>query len=432
MTDLRAPPPGRTLVEKVLSRASGCPGARAGDIVVATVDFLFTHDGSGPRRWQPHLDRLGVGLWDASRVAIVTDHYVPPADADSAANLVMVRRFAREHEVGAFFDMQGIQHLVLPEHGLIRPGEVIAGGDSHTPMAGAFGAYAAGYGSTDMVGIAVTGSTWIKVPATIRVELEGALPRGVTAKDVMLLLCRELGLENAFLAVDYGGSLVDAMTMHERMVLCNMATELGCETGVVAPDATTFAWLAACGKPVEDEAAALALASDADAAYHSRHRFDVGMLAPQVAAPHSPANVHDVTAHAGVAIDQAYIGACVGAKIDDLRCAAEVLKGRRVAPGVRLLVAPASSKVTQAAAEDGTLATLMAAGATLLPSGCGACAGLGAGVLGPGETCISTTNRNFKGRMGSPQAQVYLASPYAVAAAAVAGAIVDPRSMLDG
>jgi 3-isopropylmalate/(R)-2-methylmalate dehydratase large subunit len=419
-----------TLVEKVIARAAGRAGVTPGEIVTAEVDFAFAHDSSGPRRWRPYLEELGVGLWAPSKVAIVSDHYVPAVDAESAELLKQTRAFVRDYSVGAFFDMVGICHLVLPEHGLIRPGHFIAGGDSHTPMAGAFGAYAAGYGATDMAAIAATGETWLAVPETVRVEWSGAFQPGVTAKDVMLFLCRELGLDNAFQAIEYAGPTVEAMAMPERMVLANMAAELGFETGIVAPDAVTFAYLAERGRPVEDEAAARALASDPDCSYRAVHRFDAAKLAPQIAQPHTPDNVIGADAIGEVAIDQAYIGACVGAKIEDLRMAAEVLAGRRIAPGVRLLIAPASAKTTELAAREGVLATLMAAGAVLLPSGCGACAGMGAGLLAAGETCISSTNRNFKGRMGHNEARVYLGSPYSVAAAAVAGRIVDPRPML--
>jgi 3-isopropylmalate/(R)-2-methylmalate dehydratase large subunit len=421
---------GATLVEKIIARASGRSSVAPGEVVTAKVDLAFAHDSSGPRRWKPMLDELGVGLWDASKIAIVTDHYTPAADVDSAAILKLTREFARDHGVANFFDMVGICHLVLPQHGLIRPGAFIAGGDSHTPMAGAFGAYAAGYGATDMVGIVATGETWLMVPETLRIDWDGAFARGVTAKDVMLRLCRELGLDNAFRAIEFGGEAVDAMPMAERMVLCNMAAELGAETGVVAPDDTTFEYLRAAQRPVTDEAAARALRSDPDARYAASHRFDASRLTPQIAAPHSPDNTRDAGELEDVKIDQAYIGACVGAKLEDLHMAAQILRGRRVASGVRLLVAPASAATTEAAARDGTLATLAGAGAILLSSGCGACAGYGGGVLSAGEVCISSTNRNFKGRMGDGEAQVYLGSPYSVAAAAVAGHITDPRPML--
>ena len=421
---------GMTLVEKIIARAAGRPRVAPGEIVTVKVDFAFAHDSSGPRRWAPMLKALGVGVWDSDRVAIVSDHYTPAVDAESAAILKLTRDFAVEHGIKNFFDMVGISHVVLPEHGLIRPGAVIAGGDSHTPTAGAFGAYAAGYGATDMAAIAATGQTWVSVPETIRVEWSGAFGRGVTAKDVMLFLCRQLGLDNAFKAIEYGGSTVEAMPMSERMVLCNMAAELGCETGVIAPDAVTFDYLRDVGAPVEDETAVRALASDAEAVYDATHRFNAAMLEPQIAAPHTPADSASISAHADEPIHQAYIGACVGAKLDDLRMAAQVLKGRRVAPSVRFLVAPASTRITTQAGAEGVLQVLLEAGAVLMPSGCGACAGMGAGLLSDGETCISSTNRNFRGRMGSKSARVYLGSPYSVAAAAVAGRIVDPRPML--
>ncbi|MCO8029997.1 aconitase/3-isopropylmalate dehydratase large subunit family protein [Brevundimonas diminuta] len=421
---------GSTLVEKIIARAAGVDRVAPGQLVTAQVDLAFAHDSSGPRRWAPMLRDLGVGLWDPQKVAIVSDHYVPAVDAESARILKLAREFAAEHQVGAFFDMVGICHLVLPEHGLIQPGAFVAGGDSHSPTAGAFGAYAAGYGATDMAAIVATGETWLAVPETIRVEWSGRFGAGVAAKDIMLFLCRELGMDNAFKAIEYGGDTVEGLSMAERMVLCNMAAELGCEAGVVAPDRTTFDYLRAAGRPVEDEAAALALASDRDAAYAAVHRFNAATLQPQIAAPHDPSRTQDVTEHAGIKVDQCYIGACVGAKIEDLRMAAAVLKGRKVSPDTRLLIAPASQKTTTTATQDGTLQTLMEAGAVLLPSGCGACAGYGAGVLADGEVCISSTNRNFKGRMGSKEAQVYLGSPYSVAAAAVAGRIADPRQFL--
>ena len=421
---------GSTLVEKIIARAAGVDRVAPGQLVTAQVDLAFAHDSSGPRRWAPMLRELGVGLWDPQKVAIVSDHYVPAVDAESARILKLAREFAAEHQVGAFFDMVGICHLVLPEHGLIRPGAFVAGGDSHSPTAGAFGAYAAGYGATDMAAIVATGETWLAVPETIRVEWSGRFGAGVAAKDIMLFLCRELGMDNAFKAIEYGGDTVEGLSMAERMVLCNMAAELGCEAGVVAPDRTTFDYLRAAGRPVEDEAAALALASDRDAAYAAVHRFNAATLQPQIAAPHDPSRTQDVTEHAGIKVDQCYIGACVGAKIEDLRMAAAVLKGRKVSPDTRLLIAPASQKTTTTATQEGTLQTLMEAGAVLLPSGCGACAGYGAGVLADGEVCISSTNRNFKGRMGSKEAQVYLGSPYSVAAAAVEGRIADPRQFL--
>lgn len=426
------PEPGnrtpKTLVEKVIARAAATPEVSAGDLLNVNVDLAFGHEGAGPRRWQPILDELQTGVWDPSKVAVVIDHYVPATNVHSAEMMRVARKFVQRHDIQHFMDSAGISHVVLAERGLIRPGTVVAGGDSHSTMAGAFGTYAAGYGMTDMGAIVATGQTWVKVPQTIRVDFSGSLHAGVTAKDIMLLLCRELGMGNAFRAIEYGGPLIDAMTMSERMVLCNMATELGCETGVVAPDATTSHYLAEAGRPLDSANEAPWVTSDEGAEYEAAHRFDADQLAPQVAAPHSPENSGPVEEFEGVKIDQAYIGACVGAKLDDLHAVARVLRGRQVKS--RLLVAPASTRVMQKAAADGTLETILSAGANLLSSGCGACAGLGAGVLASGETCISSTNRNFKGRMGSPEASVYLGSPYSVAAAAVAGEIVDPRPLI--
>ena len=418
-----------TLAQKVIARAAGLDQVSPGQLVTAKVDLAYAPDSSG-RRWRPYMEAMGARIWDPSKVVFITDHYVPAADQASAAILKSVRDFVRDYEVGTFLDMQGICHLVLPERGLIRPGAFVAGGDSHTPMAGAFGAYAAGYGATDMAVIGATGETWLAVPETIRIDITGAFGPGVTAKDVMLALARRLGMENAFKVVEYGGGAVEAMGMPERMVLSNMAAELGAETGIVAPDRVTADYLAAAGKPLEDEAAAFAFASDADADYVARHHLDASVLSPQVAAPHSPENSGPAGDYEGVRIDQAYIGACVGAKVEDLRMAAAVLQGRKVAAGVRLMIAPASARTLQAATADGTLATLLEAGAILLSTGCGACAGMGSGVLAQGEVCISSTNRNFKGRMGHAEAEVYLGSPYTVAAAAAAGHIVDPRPML--
>jgi 3-isopropylmalate/(R)-2-methylmalate dehydratase large subunit len=417
-----------TLAEKIIARAAGLDQVRPGEIVTCKVDLAMAHDSSGPRRWQPQLEALGADLWDPSKVVIVSDHYVPAVDAESAAILKLTRDFARDRKVGRFFDMRGISHTLLPENGLLKPGMFCAGGDSHSPHGGAFGCFIAGYGASDMLAIVVTGETWILVPQTDRVRLSGALPDGVVAKDVMLLLARELGMDNAFKVIEYCGDSVDAMSMGERMVLTNMSAELGYDTGIIAPDAKTLAHIRAHGGEVGDDA--LAWRNDPNTDDQTSSHFDLGALAPQVAAPHSPANSAPAHAHHGQRIDQAYIGACVGAKIDDLRMAARVLRGRKVAAGVRLLVAPASARTTEIAAKEGIIATLMEAGATLLPSGCGACAGMGAGLLAEGEVCISTTNRNFKGRMGHSDAFVWLASPFTVAASAIAGHIIDPRDML--
>lgn len=352
---------------------------------------------------------------------------MPAADLDGAEILALTRRWAAAHGV-THYDGIGICHVVLQEHGHVRPGMFCVGGDSHSPSGGAFGAYMVGVGATEITGALATGELWIKVPETLRVSLDGALAPGVAAKDVMLHLCATLGMNNDRYVVEYAGSAVAALSMAERLVLCNMTAELGGETGIVEPDATTQAALRAAGV---DEAIDFARwRSDPDAAVAGTVAIDGSRLPPQVAAPHSPANSRDVAEAERVRVDQAYIGACTGAKLSDLRMAAQVLRGRKVARGTRLLIAPASTAMTHEAAREGTLATLTGAGAILLPTGCGACAGMGAGMLAAGETCIASTARNFKGRMGSPDAKVWLGSPYTVAASAIAGHIADPREFL--
>lgn len=400
-----------------------------GEVVTCAVDLALLLDSGGPRRIWPRLKTLGVGVWDPQKIVVVTDHFVPAVDAESAAILKLTREFVQAFDIPRFFDMQGIGHVVLAENGLLEPGMFLCGGDSHSSNGGAFGCYMAGFGAIEMTGIVVTGEIWMQVPDTVRVNWSGQFAHGVVAKDIMLLLCRELGINNAFHVIEYGGDTVAKMSMNERVVLTNMAAELGAETGIIAPDDVTLdAIRAGGGTPADD---ALDWCSDADTDYAAIHDFSAADLQPQIAAPHSPANSGPVGDYENTKIDQAYIGACVGAKHSDLKMVAEILQGRKVARGTRLLVAPASSKVIADATADGTLQILTEAGAYLLPTGCGACAALGAGILAENEVCISSTNRNFKGRMGANSAEVYLGSPYTVAAAAVAGCITDPRTFLE-
>ncbi|HEY8973856.1 MAG TPA: aconitase family protein, partial [Burkholderiaceae bacterium] len=291
---------------------------------------------------------------------------------------------------------------------------------------GAFGAYMFGVGSTEMLGVVVTGEIWLRVPETIQMWWDGALPAGVTAKDMMLHMIGRFGMNGGrYQAVEFAGPAVAALSMQERMTLSNMSAELGAQAGLIAPDATTAAFLAEAGAPSADTGAWF---TD-DGAELTRHGFDAGALEPHVAAPHSPANSRGVSHYAGTPVDVAYIGACTGAKLDDLRAAARVLRGHRVAAGVRLIVAPASIRDQERARAEGVLQALTDAGAELFPTACGACSGYG-DPMGDDITVISTTARNFKGRMGSPSAQVYLGSPYTVAAAALRGRVTDPREVL--
>lgn len=419
---------GLTLSQKIIARAAGVNTAPVGSILTARVDLAMMHDSGGPRRVDPKLRELGARIWDPERVVVVSDHYVPAVDADSAQILQFTRGWVAERGIRHFYDMRGICHVVLPEHGHLKPGMFVVGGDSHSPTGGAFGCVMIGIGATEMAGVLITGEIWVRVPATIAVTIDGALPAAVAAKDILLHLCATLGMNNDYRVIEFGGGTVRKMAMEERMTLCNMSAELGAKTGVIAADDTTAAWIEAADpqwrRPPSD------VRSDSDAEFEQTHRIDVAHLAPQVAAPHSPANASAASDHGKVRIDQAYIGACTGAKINDLRMAASILAGQKVAPNVRLLIAPASTRTTAEAARDGTLATLTAAGAILLPSGCGACAGLGAGVLASKEVCIASTARNFKGRMGAADSLVYLGSPYTVAASAIKGYVCDPREFV--
>ena len=419
---------GYPIAQKIIARASGREAVTPGEIVTCSVDLALLLDSGGPRRIWPRLKELGVGVWDPDKIVVITDHFTPAVDAESAAILKLTRDFVSKFDIPRFFDMQGIGHVVLAENGYLQPGMFACGGDSHSSNGGAFGCYMVGFGAIEMTGVVVTGEIWIQVPRTVRVNWSGTFGPGTAAKDIMLMLCRELGIDNAFRVIEFGGDTVAAMSMNERMTLTNMAAELGAETGIIEPDDETLDAIRAGGQ--QPAADALDWRSDADAGYADEHTFSADELAPQVAAPHSPANSVPAGEVTGVRIDQAYIGACVGAKLSDLRMAAEVLESRTIANGTRLMIAPASQKVIAEATADGTMKKLVDAGAYLLPTGCGACAALGAGILAENEVCISSTNRNFKGRMGANSAEIWLGSPYTVAASAVAGRIVDPREML--
>jgi 3-isopropylmalate/(R)-2-methylmalate dehydratase large subunit len=417
-----------TLAEKILAHAARREQLHAGEIVACHVDLAMMHDSSGPRRIASKLVELGVDVWDTDKIVLITDHFVAEDDAQSLQIQDLTRSWAAKRALRGYHEAQGICHVVLPERGHLRPGMFVVGGDSHSTTGGAFGCFMTGIGATDMAGVLATGSIWMRVPETLRVRVDGTLGQGVTAKDLILFLCRSIGINGAgYMAVEYTGSGVTGMAMDERMVLANMAVELGAKCGLVAPDATTAEWLAAAGVEVKDLDT---WQSDDDARVAREIIIDAADLTPQVAAPHSPENSAPVETHAGTAIDQAYVGACTGAKLDDLRMAARILEGRQVADGVRLFVAPASVRIADVAERDGTLDSLRAAGATLLPSACGACIGLGPARLGAGEVGISSSSRNFQGRMGDPTSQTYLSSPYTVAASALAGCIADPRAYL--
>ena len=417
---------GQTLAQKIISRASGAPAA-VGDVVTARVDLAMIHDSGGPRRVQPLLDEWGVGLWDPSKVVLIADHFVPGDTEEGARILALTRAWAGERKV-AFHDAEGICHVVLPERGHLSPGMFVVGGDSHSPTGGAFGAYMFGVGATEMAGVLATGEIWVKVPETILIEWRGRLGPGVVAKDMMLRVCGEIGMDGGrYGAVEYAGEAVRALGMQERMTLSNMAAELGGQAGLIAPDETTAAYLEAVGGAPGDWSD---LKTDADAPLGAHHVFDAAALSPQVAAPHSPANAMPATDAADTRVDVAYIGACTGAKYQDLAAAAAILKGRKIAKSVSIAVAPASRRDQDRAEAEGVMGVFEDAGARILPNACGICAGYGTDRLGAGVTCISSTARNFKGRMGDATSNVWLGSPLTVAASAIAGRIADPREFL--
>ena len=417
----------QTLAQKIIARAAGRDHVTAGEVVTAKVDLAMIHDSGGPRRVAPILKDLGVGLWDKDKVFLVSDHFVPGDTEEGASILALTRDWARDTGV-RFHDGQGICHVVLPESGQLQPGMFVVGGDSHSPTGGAMGAFMFGIGATEMAGVLATGQIWVKVPETVRIEWTGRLGDGVMAKDIMLALCGRLGMDGGkYQAVEYTGDAIRALSMQERMTLANMAAELGGQTGLVAPDEVTAAFLRNVGGEVPDLSD---LHSDPDAPVLEHHVFDASSLSPQVAAPHSPANAMPADQAEKTPVSVAYVGACTGAKYEDLQAAARILKGRRLAPGVELLVAPSSRRDQDRAAEDGIMGVFEAAGAKVLPNACGICAGYGTHRLGADVTCISSTARNFKGRMGDASSRVWLASPLTVAATAVAGRIVDPREML--
>lgn len=416
----------RTLAQKLIAKASGRPDVKPGEIVNCKVDLAMFHDSSGPRRLQPMMEELGASLWDKSRIVLVMDHYVPERDEDSRRIVRIARDWAAEQRLPHVYDSVGICHVVVPQGGHIRPGMFCVGGDSHSPTGGAFGAYMFGIGSTEMLGVVVTGEIWVRVPQTIRMQWDNRLPAGVTAKDMILHMIGRFGMNGGnYQAVEFCGEGVRALSMPERMTLSNMSAELGSQVGLIAPDETTRAWLAGVGvQEIQTEGW-----HHDEGAEATVHRFDAATLSPQVAAPHSPANTRDVGQFGDVPVHAAYIGACTGAKLEDLRAAASVFAGQRVAGGVRLMVAPASVQDQQQAEKEGVMAILREAGAEVLPTACGACSGYG-GSIPDGANVVATTARNFKGRMGSATAQVYLASPYTVAASALRGRISDPREML--
>ena len=418
--------PSLTMSEKILARAAGRQQGevRAGDVVTAKVDLVMSHDNAAL------IGNVFRGIpvrtvFDRQRMVMVLDHRSPAPDIETASKQKLVREFVKQQEIPTFYDMrEGICHQVLPEKGHVLPGMHIVGTDSHSCTYGALGAFGYGIGATEMAAVWASGDLWVRVPETMRIEVEGRLPKGVYAKDVTLDIVRDVRADGAdYGAVEYYGSTIEAFGIPERQTLCNMGIEMGAQVAMVPPDATTRAYLAQRG--VAD--LPHAVRSDEGARYRETRSFDASRLDPQVACPHSVDNVHPVQSVVGRTVHQAFLGSCTNGRVEDLREAAKVLKGRQVHLDVRLIVTPASRQQMLDAMADGTMATLIEAGAIVGTPGCGPCMGAAGGILAPGERCISSSNRNFKGRMGSSQAEVYLSSPATVAASAIEGVIADPR-----
>lgn len=425
-----------TFVQKALARAAGLPQVAVGQIVDVQPDVVLSHDNTAAiARLFRSLGRTHVQ--HPERLAVTLDHAVPAPSADHAQNHAEVRRFVAEQNITHFFDAgRGICHQVLSEEALVLPGQMILGADSHTTHFGWLGAFGAGIGRSEVAALWATGALWLRVPETIRVDLVGALPPGVTAKDLGLWLLKLLGPEaGIYRAVEIGGPGLRTLSLESRMVLPNLLAEAGAKSAYLEPDDAVFAWLnarlAARGQQIN---LADAMYPDPDASYIVRHVLDLATLEPLVAAPHNPANVLPLSQFGSVRVDQAFIGTCTNGRLEDLAAAAAVLRAsdgqvQRIAAGTRLLVIPASSQVMQDALAAGYIATFVAAGAMIGTPGCGPCMGNHFGVPAAGETVISSANRNFRGRMGNRESSIYLASPMVVAASAVLGRIAHPNEL---
>ena len=409
---------GKTIVEKILNRDGGSRDLSAGDIVNARVSYLMTNDAVGELTVKA-FEALGRMPWDKNRIAVVLDHYIPATTENAARTHKLLRDFSRKHDLH-LFDQQGVCHQLMLEK-FVLPGDVIIGTDSHTCTYGGIGAFATGVGSTDGAATMATGEIWLKIPETIRIDLQGKLPNHVHPKDIILKVIGDLGAEGAtYKALQFSGSGAAGISNEGRFTMCNMAIEAGAKTGIFEPDAETEKFFRDRGEK------GIFFKSDPDAVYCQEKIMNLDRLGPQIACPWSVDNVVLIEKVQGTRIDQAFIGSCTNGRIEDLRIAAQILKGKKVHPQIRLLVTPASQGIFLQAVKEGLIQTYIEAGAVVCNPGCSACFG-GQGMLWEGEVCIGTHNRNFKARMGHKDSRVYLASPETVAVSAIAGRIEDPR-----
>jgi 3-isopropylmalate dehydratase large subunit len=417
---------GKTFAQKVLEDAAGRP-VQPGEIVFAEPDLVMSHDNTAAiiDKFQKILPDGKVRYPD--RLAVVLDHVVPAATSRNASAHAKIRRFVREKGMESFFDAgTGICHQVIPEMGLAQPGSIVVGSDSHTCTYGAFNCFAAGIDRTEAAGLWVTGRTWFVVPETISIELSGVFEDRVSAKDLILTIIGDLGAAGAnYKAVEFHGHSVSTLRIFERMTIANMGVEMGAKITVFPADRQVVEFLRHRGADTDRSAW-----SDSDAKFYTIHEYDLSKVVPVVAKPHAVDNVVPVEELEPTRIDQILLGTCTNGRLKDLQAAAEILKGGRVDPSVRMIVAPASREVYLAAIEQGALQALVEAGAMVLPPGCGPCLGAHQGVLAPGERCLSTANRNFKGRMGEPESEIFLASPETAAASALTGYVTDPREVM--
>ena len=417
------------ITEKILANASGKNTVHPGDIVDANVDVIMVHDLTGPLAIEA-FRKIGVDkVWDNKKVVIILDHQIPAESVKMAELHKMLRKFAKEQSI-RIYDVGegGICHQVMPEKGYVTPGSLIVGADSHTCTYGAFGAFATGIGSTEAAAVFATGKIWLKVPEAIKVIVKGKFQKYVTPKDLILSIIGEVGVDGAiYKSVEFTGPTMKAMSIAGRMTVCNMAVEMGAKNGIVEPDETTSKFLE--GRISNAKESFKSLKSDADAVYEKTLSIDVSDLEPQVACPSSVDNVKPISKVGDVEVNQAYIGSCTNGRLEDLRLAAQIMKGKKVKSGVRTLVIPASQEVYAQALKEGLVEVFTEAGALVCGATCGPCLGGHIGLLASGEVCVGTSNRNFIGRMGSPEASVYLASPAVVAASALTGKLTDPRDL---
>lgn len=410
----------QTLAEQILSHAAG-RSVQAGEVVTVRVDLAMIHDSLAPGIIRLLHEDLGAErVWDVDKVAVVIDHVAPAATVQTATHQANTRKWVREQNITHLFDVgRGISHQVLVEERLAQPGMIVAGSDSHSTGYGAVGAFGTGMGSTDMALILATGRTWMRVPETVRILARGKFRTGVSAKDLGLYAARVLRADGAtYAAVEWHG--VDFLSIGDRMTLATLSIEVGGKAGIVPPT----------GAPAADLHVPDWLRVEAGATYLRTVEVDLDTLEPQISMPPFVDNVADLRDVGKVAVDVVYLGTCTNGRYEDMAAAAQILRGRTIAKGTRMIVVPASSESLQRAAADGTLTTLLAAGATIGTPGCGACIGRHMGVLAPGEVCVFTGNRNFRGRMGSPDAQIYLTSPEVAAATALTGYITHPQDVM--